>query len=207
MVSMEESTKKKIHEIEIVAAIVLVFVSVTFLFPKPGITGYVSYETKTHEVNLTIANSQSYILTTNSNETFYVTSLKLSAEVIGDGIAKVYVSDGKDQKILVYSNIIKEKEGFGAITGMNKITGKAVGFNSETEEDQLVIAYLDNIEEELGEIAQDERLDSGNFDSICIDSCFIEMLLNKELSYQLLFYVEEGTILKVNKIIYTVRKD
>jgi len=202
----KEEKKKRIHEIEIAVAVVLVLVSVAMLFPRPGITGYISYEIKTHEINLTIANSQSYVLTTDSNEPFIVTSLRLSGEVIGDGIAKAYVSD-KDQKILIYSNVIKKGSGLGGITGMDKITGEATAVDTETEESNLVIAHLENIETKLEEISEDETLSSGNFDLICIDSCFIDMLLNKDLAYTFMFYVEEGTILKINKIVYTIKKD
>lgn len=203
---MEESTKKKIHQIEIIAAVVLLLVSVASFFPKPGITGYVSVETKKQKIDLTIANSQSYILTTNSQEPFYITNLKLSGAITGDGIAKAYIAT-KNQKILIYSNVIKKGQGLDAITGMEKITGNVVGVDSAPEEDYLVIEHLENIEGELGEIAEDETLVKGNFENECVDSCFIEMLLNKDIAYQLLFYVEEGTILNINEIVYTIRKD
>jgi len=70
---MEESAKKRIHQFEITAALVLLLVAVVSFFPNPGITGYVSIETKKQAIDLTIANSQSYILTTNSKEPFYLT--------------------------------------------------------------------------------------------------------------------------------------
>lgn len=202
---MEESTKKRLHQLEILAAVVLLLVSIASFFPKPGITGYVSVETKKQKIDLTIANSQSYILTTSSLEPFYLTSLKLSGEVTGEGIAKVYLSS-KDQKILVYSNIIKKNQGLDAITGMDKITGNVVGSNSETE-DYLIIEHLENIEGEAATVAEDETIASGTFEDICIDSCFIEMLLNKDIAYQLLLYVEEGIVLNINEISYTIRKD
>lgn len=201
---MKESTKKKIHQIEIIAAVVLLLVSIASFFPKAGITGFVSVETKKQRIDLTIANSQSYILTTNSEEPFYLTSLKVSGEVIGKGLVKAYITN-QDQKILIYSNTVKKEQGLDTITGMNKITGNVVGTDSETEE--LIIEHLENIEAELGEIAEDERLFTGGFENQCIDSCFIEMLLNKDTAYQLLFHVEEGTILKINEVIYTIRKD
>ena len=208
---MKESTKEKIHQIEIVAAFVLILVSVVSFFPNQGITGYVSVEIKTQQINLTIANSQSYILTTNIQKDFYLTSFQLSGEVIGDGIVKAYLDNGQGQRILIYSNVIKKTKGLDSITGMDKITGNVVGTNPETqeevEEDYLVIDYLENIEEELGEISEDEELAIGNFKNKCIDTCFIEMLLNDEIGYQLLFYVEEGTILKINEIVYSIRQD
>lgn len=203
---MEESTKKRVHQFEILAAVVLLLVSIASFFPKPGITGYVSIESKKQKIDLTIANSQSYVLTTSSQEPFYLTSFKLSGEVIGEGIAKVYLT-AKDQKILVYSNILKTDQGLDTITGMDKITGNVVGTEQETGEDSLIIEHLENIQTEPITLAKDQTISQGTFDDVCIDSCFIEMLLNKDIAYQLLLYVEEGTVLNINEISYTIRKD
>lgn len=203
---MEESTKKKIHQLEILAAVVLLLVSIASFFPKPGITGYVSIESKKQQIDLTIANSQSYILTTSSQEPFYLTSFKLSGEVIGKGIAKVYLAS-EDQKILVYSNILKKDQGLNTITGMDKITANVVGTGQETEEDSLIIEHLENIQSEPTTLTKDETIIPGVFEDVCIDSCFIEMLLNKDIAYQLLLYVEEGIVLNINEISYTIRKD
>jgi len=203
---MEESTKTKVHQIEIIAAVVLLLVSVASFFPNRGITGYVSVETKKQEIDLTIANSQSYILTTRNKEPFYLTSLKISGEVIGKGIAKAYIA-AENQKILIYSNVIKKDEGLNSITGMGKITGKATGIDSKTEEGYLVIEHLENIEKVSETKTEDEKIVSGNFEDICIDSCFIEMLLKEDIAYQILLYVEEGTVLNINEIIYTIRRD
>jgi hypothetical protein len=202
---MEESTKKKLHQIEIIGAIILLLVSVASFFPKPGITGYVSVETKKQKIDLTIANSQSYILTTNSQESFYITNLKISGKVVGNGIAKAYIMNAQGQKILIYSNIMEKTTGLDSITGMDKITGKAIGANSEETSDELIIEHLENIETE--QLTKEGILTSGNFEDACIDSCFIEMMLNQDIAYQLLFYVEEGTILEVNEIVYTTRRD
>jgi len=205
---MEESTKTKLHQIEIMGAVVLLLISIISFFPKAGITGYVSVETKKQKIDLTIANSQSYILTTNSPEPFYITNLKLSGEVIGDGIAKAYIMNAQNQKILIYSNVMEKGQGLDEITGMDRITGNVVGTDlEEISEEDLVIEHLENIEGGLGGVTKDEMIYSGPFQDTCIDSCFIEILLNQDIAYQLLFYVEQGTILKINEIIYTTRKD
>ncbi len=203
---MEESTKSRIHQIEIIAAVVLLFVGIVSFFPNPGITGYVSVESRKQRIDLTIANSQSYILTTNSEEPFSLTSLKFSGEVIGEGIAKAYIAT-KEQNILIYSNVVKGEEGIGSVTGMEGITGNVVGVDPELEADSLIIEHLENIEGEIGVIREGETIIKGNFENSCVDSCFIEMLLNKDIGYQLLFYVEVGTVLNINEISYTIRKD
>lgn len=206
---MDESTRKRIYQIEIALAVVLLLVSVISLFPGRGITGYVSVDTKTKALNLTIANSQSYILTTNNEKTFYLTSLKISGEVKGNGRTEIFIDNGKGQRILIFSNIVKKGAGFTGITGMGKISGKFTGASSETdkEEENLVIEYLENIETKLFGLEEDEELANGKFEDKCIESCFIEMLLNKDIGYQLLFYVEDGIILDLNELSYTVRKD
>lgn len=203
---MDESTKSKVHQVEIIAAIVLLFVGIVSFFPNPGITGFVSVESKKQIINLTIVNSQSYILTTNSAEPFHLTSLRLSGDVIGEGIAKAYIST-KDQNILIYSNVVKNAEGISAVTGMKGITGNVVGVDSESEGDSLIIEHLENIEGELGVIQEGETIVKGNFENICVDSCFMDMLLHEGIAYQLLFYVEEGTVLNINEMSYTIRKD
>src|SRR3990167_1825551 len=102
---MEEPTKKRIHQVEIIVAAVLLLISIASFFPDSGITGFVSIETKKQKLDLSIENSQSYILTTSSKEPFQITSLKLSGEIIGQGIVKAYIDNGQYQRILIYSNI------------------------------------------------------------------------------------------------------
>ncbi len=205
---MEESTKKKLHQFEITGAVVLLLVSVISLFSNAGITGYVSVETKKEEIDLTIANSQIYVLTTNREEPFYITNLKLSGEVTGKGIVRAFITNAQDQKILIYSNIVDKSAGLDSITGMGKITGNVVGTNVEVDSKKdLIIEYLENIEVDLEKIIEGETISTGIFEDVCIDSCFIEMLLNKDIAYQLTFHIEEGTILNINEIVYTTRQD
>lgn len=202
---MEESTKRKIHQGEITIAIVLLLVATISLFPNPGITGFVSVESKKQRIDLEIANSQSYILTTNSEEPFYLTALRISGEVIGEGIVNIYIDNNQGQRVLIYSNVMEKEQGLDTITGMDKITGNVVGTN--VEEDYLVIEHLENLEVQLDSIPAEKRAVSGGFENECADSCFIDMALTKETAYQLIFYVEEGTVLKINEISYTIKKD
>jgi hypothetical protein len=181
---MEESTKKRIHQFEIIGAVVLLLVSILSFFPKTGITGYVSVETIKQKIDLTIVNSQSYIFTSNAIDPFYITTLKMSGEVIGDGIAQAYITDLQGNKILIYSNIVEKGQGLGGITGMDKITGNAIGTTEQGSEGDLVIEHLENIEGYFEPVSKDETLTNGIFQDSCIDSCFIEILLNKDMAYQ-----------------------
>ena len=88
---MEESTKRKVYQTEIIVGVVLVLVAVASLMGKPQATGFVSVETKKQTIDLNIANSQSYILTTKQEEPFHLTSLRLSGEGIGKGNVEVYL--------------------------------------------------------------------------------------------------------------------
>ena len=101
-------------------------------------------------------------------------------------IKKFNVYDNKNKRFLYTKNLVPGKSLF---------------------EEELIIEHLENIEPDLGEIAEDEILSSGTFEDVCIDSCFIEILLKEDIAYQLLLYVEEGTILNINEIAYTIRKD
>lgn len=204
---MEEQTKMNIRKFEVIGAILLAMVSVITLFGKPGITGFVSVETKVQSIDLSIANSQSYVLTTNQDVPVHLTSLKLSGEVIGKGLVEAYVADSQN-KILIYSNIAKKETGVGSITGMGKITGNVVGVNGEAaQDDYLVIDFLENVKDELGKPGENEEITNGPFKDQCINSCFIDMSVTKDRAYQLLFYVEEGTVLNINQIVYNIKKD
>ena len=47
---MDENLKKNLHTFEIIAAVTLLLISVASFFPKPGITGFVSVETKKQKI-------------------------------------------------------------------------------------------------------------------------------------------------------------
>jgi hypothetical protein len=204
---MDEKLKKNIHNIEIIGAVILLLISVASFFPKPGITGFVSVETKKQLIDLTIANPQSYILTTENEVPFYLTSLKFSGEVIGEGIVEAYLDNNQGQKVLIYSNVQAKDGGLNTVTGMDKVTGQVVGDDEPYEGDTLVIEHLENLGPFNQTLAPNEFTTTGTFENQCAHTCFTEILLQKDIAYQLLFYVEEGTILKLNEITYTIRKD
>ena len=203
---MEEDKKKRIYQVEIALVVVLVLVSIVSFLPNSGITGFVSIETKMQPINLTLANSKSYILTTENSE-FTLLSLKVSGEVIGPGIAMIYIDDGQNEH-LIYSNVEDKKTGGMAITGFGRLTGNAINIEDGTvEPDYLVLDYLEDLNVQFDTIGEDKRAVSGTFLEECQDTCYIEMLMNKDTAYQLKFFIEKGTILKVNEIVYSVRED
>lgn len=203
---MEEETKKRLHQFEIIGAVVLLLVSVISLFPDTGITGYVSVDVRKQPVDIAVANSQSYLLTTTSEEGFELTSFKISGELIGEGKASVYLDNGQGQKILVFTNIIDSRKGLGSVTGMKEISGLVTGPDTEAQGD-LILEYLENIDGSFRDLKDQEELFSGKFEEKCVDSCFINMPLNSDLSYLLLFYVEEGAILNINEVVYTAKQE
>jgi len=58
----------------------------------------------------------------------------------------------------------------------------------------------------LGVLKEYEILKAGEFIDACSDTCFIEMEMSNSLSYRLLFVLEEGTTLHLNKITFTIKE-
>lgn len=204
----QKKRKKNIHKIEVAVLLIIVMVGFLSFFRNPTITGNVSVETKNQALDIEIANSQNYILTTNTEYAYKLTSLRLSGEVIGDGVAEVYIDNGQKQKILVYSNKMGESPGLGveAITG--KKTGRqritALAVDEGREEINLILDYVKNLPTPQFEIAENEELKEGPFQYKCGETCFMDMYMQKDVSYNLLFYVDEGTILRLDEVTYTV---
>jgi len=186
------------QQIEISLALMVVFILAGFLVAPhikmgngaPLITGFVSSELKTQELNLVITESQNYQIFT--PESVNLSSLRLSGYVDGEGQAKAYLKTANGN-ILIYSNIVKKTANKNLITGMATaidqeivmVPEKTVGFNRET-------------------IAEGYELVSGPFYDTCLDSCFISEEFSKDNPLTLVFEVEPGTVLKITKLVYTL---
>jgi len=206
---MEEKTKHKIKQAEIIAAVLLLFVGFAFLFQKPTVTGHVTAKINTQPLDITIEKSQIYSISTKSKESFIISSIKLSGEVIGDGQAKIYINNG-EQNLLVYSNIIEKSHGFDSITGLGKITGNVVSIEREEDsnkedEKRLILKPIADLKESMLDVLKEyETIKSGEFIDACVDTCFIEMEMASDLSYKLIFVVENNTKIRLNKITFTI---
>ena len=114
-----------------------------------------------------------------------------------------FLDTGKGQRILVYENIAKKEVGEG---GLSAITGKAVGdIERENENDKWLVikpikVFLEK--EVFDEIAEDEYLIDGTFNSQCKETCSINMEISRDIAYRLVFLVEDGTVLRISEVVY-----
>lgn len=148
------------------------------LTTQSGITGFVSTDTVSQDVDLQIDSSQRYELKSDG----FISSLSLSGEVIGDGLVNVYLSDGVDE-LLVYSNKKKISSAMQHITGLSTIDIEPRG-------------RIDRIES----LPEDYVTVSGAFESQCAQTCVLE---KTQSPLYLDFVVDPGTSVKISKIIFS----
>ena len=154
-----------------------------------------------------INESQNFLLTSDNLEPFTITSFKISGNITGNGQAKIYIDSGKGQRVLVYKNIEKKEK-----TGLSTITGASTESDIESNKDKrtdkqdkwLVIKPIKVLleKEVFDEIGNDEYLMNGAFSWQCIESCFVRMEISRNIAYRLVFLVEEGTILKIDEVVF-----
>ena len=203
---MKEETHEKLKKIQLFFAISLLLVSISLFFKNPGITGHFSADFKSQILDIMIEQSQSYLITANSPEPIYVSSFRISGDVIGDGNVEIFIEDN-GQRFLIYRNIRKKENGLSAITGMATALGKETDHIEESEEKLLLLEPLSAVKWEEVSLSEKEEFSTGPFSNKCVDTCFIEMLLSSEQSYKLIFMIEPGTKLKLSKIIYTLKDE
>ncbi|MBW2975230.1 hypothetical protein KY366_05925 [Candidatus Woesearchaeota archaeon] len=174
-----------------------------------GITGYVSSNVYKQDLNLVINQSQNFILTSVNDDPFTITSLKFSGNILGNGQVKIYIDTGRGQKVLIYENIAgkeEEEKGLLDVTGM---ATKAIENEETSREDKYLIirplkSFLDK--EIFDEITNGLALVNGAFIQQCIETCFINMKMSKNTEYRLVFFVEKGTIVEIDEILYQINE-
>lgn len=192
---------KKIHwkKAQLFVAISLLFVATLFLFNDSGITGHVTADFRSQTLNLAVEQSQMFSLTTNQAEPIYISSFRMSGEVIGGGSVEAYI-ESNGERLLIFKNV-KERE-----QGLPSVTGLAVAAEPPAEEALLLLNYVDTLEwKEETSLSDAEEFIEGSFNNQCKDTCFIEMSVSSEQGYRLIFMIEPGTKLNIHKIIYTLK--
>ena len=185
---------KTIYKIEMVLILALI---ITFgvVSVRPRMTGYVEAVNITvysQDLNIMVSENENYIFTSEDAESFGLTSIKLTGQVIGDGRVEVYVNDGENQ-LLIYSNAVRQVEPTSYITGMAT---------------QQALLVIEPSKEPIGELQfrplmEDEIIVNGSFSTACIETCRIPEGFFNAPQYQLFFKVEEGTRVIVDEIIFT----
>lgn len=210
---MKEETHEFLKRAQIIVAVALLLVSTLMFFNDKDITGNVPADIQSQMIDITADESQRYKLSADSQELLYVSSFKLSGDIIGNGSVEIFLEDNGKQ-FLVYRNIKKKSQGLTSVTGL--AIGPAASFdagdaNKEAGEEaggRLVLEGKSRLEwKGRPEMSEDETTADGLFDAKCADTCFIEMPLSSDKTYNLQIYVEPGTTLKIKQIIYTLKEE
>ncbi len=175
----------KLKTIELSFVVLIIIVLSLIMLNNSSITGFVTTDTYTQKLDLTIEDNQLLEIASLNEKPIKITSLKLSGEVIGNGLTEIYLTDN-NQKWLVYSNLEKEGDGFSKITGTvvrifekEKLTGDVVAMeNYETV--------------------------SGPFKQACEQTCYLENL--NQANYYLEVWVQKGAKLRLIDLNYRIEE-
>jgi len=195
---MKKETQKKVYEIEITAAIILILVIVMSFF-KPTITGFVSADVYTQDLDLTIKESSSYTLS--SKEEFVIDSFRVSGEVSGDGLARVYLKN-KEQHVLIYANAEGDY-------GLNAITGMAVKGGGEGRHEAKLNLVKDGrfLMKVHSYSLENKKLVFGGFEKACEETCSMYMHLSENQAHKLVVVLDGGAVLHIKEITYSVSEE
>jgi hypothetical protein len=198
----------KAYQIEIVIAAVGILVVAMFLLPRDmPMTGHISgvnITMYTQSLDITADGSQYYTLASLDDKNLPLKSFLLSGEVIGAGRVEILLDNG-EQQLLVYENKIKKQE-----ASTYGITGAALTEGDEdiTQEGVwLAIVPSKAIDYEFLPLGEDEKLVSGAFGKRCIETCNMPEGLFNDASYNLIFRLEKGTVVKLYSIDYTLQEE
>lgn len=217
---VESHTKNKMLTIELMLAVgVLIFVGAIAIdraFPTAQvpagsggtqIVGFVPVDIKSQPIDLTAETSSAFILFTEKEEQFELTSLRLTGEVTGSGRAEIILDNGLGQELLIYSNV-RQKTG-------NMITGMAVNEQGEPlpadakitnvttpSAWMLITKDKDKTVEGSQTSLEGKRTESGLFQHSCVDTCYMNMKMQKGLYYRIKVRLDPGTSVKINEMKY-----
>ncbi|MBR9692096.1 hypothetical protein GOV06_04915 [Candidatus Woesearchaeota archaeon] len=207
---LKKETHNKLKKAQLFVAISLLLVSSLMLFRNTGITGHFSADFMSQIVDLKIEESQSYSLSSDNTEPIYISSLRLSGNIIGYGSVEIFIED-KGERFLVYSNVGEKEQGMPAITGMAVVQAAGTQTESDStlepeESVAILVDYLETIRwEGRVSLSENEEYLMGVFNNKCVDTCFMEMPLSSKERYKLIFMVEPGTKVEITKITYTLK--
>lgn len=174
------------------------------------IVGFVPIEIKSQQIDITAEKPSAFVMFSEKEEPFDITSFRISGEVEGDGRAEILLDNGLGQELLIYSNI-KQKKG-------NMITGMAVGSQSEPLPENAEIEEVEKdkawfkISSNATEIDEKPAIDTGSgteasqgkFKHACSDTCYMNMKMKEGLYYTLKVRVDPGTKVNINELKYTL---
>jgi hypothetical protein len=154
----------------------------TLIFSRPSITGFVPTETFSQELDINVAQSQRFTITSDRVGPLRLSSFSLAGTVAGSGLVNVYLTDGI-KKWLVFTN--KKKPG----SAMESITGMTV-LNIEPGQ------KLDKIET----LPPGYTAGPGAFRNECIETCILDEQMFDKPELFLDVILEPGTLLHIDEI-------
>ncbi|MFH1682522.1 MAG: hypothetical protein ABIA37_01875 [Candidatus Woesearchaeota archaeon] len=213
---------KKSEKISLGVAVLFLIGTVSLLvFTEPSITGYVPATYAVKDLEVVVIKNQSYILASKGDEALQLTGLLISGKVVGPGAVKVFL-DSPAGKKLVYSN--RRETGLGAITGFAvKQEEPQIEFLPSLEEDLLpeiqqnkdmydqeIQTYLELLNRQAEEGTNQELVDyiksveGESFNKECMETCALFGMSSDSFKFE--FEIEQGTILMIDEIIYSIEK-
>ena len=215
---MLENEKKEgkysstIYKIELMAIFLLLFLVISLFWGKysissPSITGFVSVDMKTQPVNIFVDKSKNFILTSERETPFNLTSFRLSGKVDGEGRVEVLLDNGLDQQLVVFSNIEQKREGKNRITAMAVENEKGLDPSSTNTEEVswlIILPWEGYAADVPGELSADVLTSSGSFIRRCGETCYMWLPLDKDRAYKFIVRTDPGTTVTINEIAYTI---
>jgi hypothetical protein len=172
-----------------ILTVLVLLIFLVILLKDPSTTGFVPSKSYTQGLNIDVTESQRFRLS--SGEPLRFTSLMVSGDVKGKGLANVYLVAG-EKRWLIFSN--KHKQGREG----SKITGLATS--------ELIIEPSEKIsvKEELG---PGYVTTTGKFSNECAETCILEshLLGGKEAWLEVI--VADNTQVHISDIIFTVEPE
>ena len=197
--SKPKNTGLSIRQIELSLTIVLGLVMMLSFFNNAGITGFVSVNSYSQGLNMTLYQNTALKLSTNDN--LLLDSFKLTGKVQG-GSAQVYLDNGQGQRLLIYDNLQKVKRPPSLITGM------VIGTDDTPTPQKSYKFHIETLPQFTETTPLYDQINliplEGPFENICKQTCFIKMQLNPESSYKLIIFLSEQAQLKIDSISFTL---
>lgn len=209
-----EQTRRRFVKEEF-ALLILLLIMVSLFFSRPEVIGYASTNIHSQPLSLVINQSKSYYL--ESYVPVHLTSMAISGKIEGKGTASVYLDNERGSRLLVFKNIKKASSKINQITGSapsNSVvlpfSGTGVSGLSVTgsalpakQSPPTLMIFEGNLIPDIEPLPSGYLAISGVFNHACVESCILQASEFTGDRFKLDFFIEPGTTLEVNELIYT----
>ncbi|MBW2985950.1 hypothetical protein KY333_01135 [Candidatus Woesearchaeota archaeon] len=195
------------------ALLMFSLVLLALVFSRPEVIGYASTNIHSQDLNLLVDHSQGFFLRSVTQQPIHLTSLTISGEVIGKGTASVYLEDAYGIRHLVYKNMKSKDSTHNRITGVSAagsaMSELSVTGNSLPAKEELPVLDLLEANDLYGYVmlSKGYKAVTGKFNNACVDSCILYGNSYIGTHFKLDFFVEPGTKLNINEIVYTTLEE